>query len=346
MPVPLVRRTDYDASALRLLARSSCDADQTRRLLALASIYEGSARFEAARQASVTPQIVRDWVVRFNSDGPDGLVDRKAPGRMPKLNAEQLRALLVRVEAGPMPAVDGLVRWRIVDLVQWVFEEFRISLSAQTMNRVLREAGYRKLSARPRHQGQDPEAIATSKKTPHRAGGNPGSAQTRHAHRNMVAGRSLCRPEEHHHPSLGQTRHKAVGSQGPEDKVSLSVRSDLPPRGQGCRSRHAALRHRRHEPPPHRDLPGCGPGRPRSAAARPGRMAHHQEPRRSHKHRPVAAAPQMSGTQSAGERLAVHPRKLALQPNLRQLRRHPRPLLRRLEQPRRPAMAHHVNRTP
>ena len=119
MLAPLVLRTDYDASALHLLARSSCDADQTRRLLALASLYEGSARFEAARQASVTPQIVRDWVVRFNADGPDGLVDRKSPGRMPKLNAEQLRALLVRVEAGPMPAVDGVVRWRIVDLVQW-----------------------------------------------------------------------------------------------------------------------------------------------------------------------------------------------------------------------------------
>jgi transposase len=165
MPAPLALRTDYDAAALRRLARSSADANQTRRLLALASLYEGSARFEAARQASVTPQIVRDWVARFNTDGPQGLVDRTAPGRTPKLNAEQLGALLARVEAGPIPAVDGVVRWRLVDLVQWVFEEFRVSLSPQTMSRVLREADYRKLSARPRHQGQDPDAIETFKKT-------------------------------------------------------------------------------------------------------------------------------------------------------------------------------------
>ena len=82
-----------------------------------------------------------------------------------KLDAGQLQALLSRVEAGPMPAVDGVVRWRLVDLAQWVFEEFRVSLSVQTLSRLLRAAGYRKLTARPRHQGQDPEAIATFKKT-------------------------------------------------------------------------------------------------------------------------------------------------------------------------------------
>jgi hypothetical protein len=29
----------------------------------------------------VTLQVVRDWVLRFNAHGPEGLVDRKAPGR-------------------------------------------------------------------------------------------------------------------------------------------------------------------------------------------------------------------------------------------------------------------------
>ena len=164
MPLSLPLRSDFDAAALHRLARSSSDANQTRRLLALASLYDGSPRHVAARQACVTPQIVRDWVVRFNADGPAGLVDRKAPGRSPKLDAGQLQALLSRVEAGPMPAVDGVVRWRLVDLAQWVFEEFRVSLSPQTMSRVLREAGYRKLSARPRHHAQAEGAIEDFKK--------------------------------------------------------------------------------------------------------------------------------------------------------------------------------------
>ena len=67
--------------------------------------------------------------------------------------------------------------------------------------------------------------------------------------RNMVAGRSPCRTEEHQHPPLGQTRYEAVGSQGPEDRIGLHLRCDLPPRRQGSCSRHAALLHRRHEPP-------------------------------------------------------------------------------------------------
>ena len=89
-------------------------------------------------------------MVRFNAEGPDGLLDRKAAGPTPKLDDAQRRALAARVEAGPIPAAHGVVRWRLVDLAQWVWEEFRISISTQTLSRELRGLGHRKLSARPR----------------------------------------------------------------------------------------------------------------------------------------------------------------------------------------------------
>jgi transposase len=104
-------------------------------------------------------------VVRFNAEGPDGLLDRKAAGPTPKLDDAQRRALAARVEAGPIPAVHGVVRWRLVDLAQWVWEEFRLSVSVQTLSRELRALGYRKLSARPRHHAQDPESLEAFKKT-------------------------------------------------------------------------------------------------------------------------------------------------------------------------------------
>lgn len=104
-------------------------------------------------------------LTRLNTGGPDGLLDRKVPGPTPRLTPEQRRVLAALVESGPIPAVDGVVRWRLVDLVQWVFEEFRISLSPQTMSRELRAMGYRRLSARPRHHAQDPEAVSAFKKT-------------------------------------------------------------------------------------------------------------------------------------------------------------------------------------
>ena len=74
-------------------------------------------------------QIVRDWVLRFNAEGPDGLADRKAPGKVPTLTADQRAALAKIVEAGPEPWRDGVVRWRLIDPVQWLWEEFRVSVS-------------------------------------------------------------------------------------------------------------------------------------------------------------------------------------------------------------------------
>jgi transposase len=158
-------REDYDAQHLRALAKASRDANQTRRLLALAAISEGGSRGEAARIGGVGIQTVRDWVLAFNAAGPEGLIDGKAPGKVPLLNAEQRAALRRIVEAGPNPAVDGVVRWRLIDLAQWVYAEFGISISKQTLSRILRGLGYRKLTARPRHHAQDPAALEAFKKT-------------------------------------------------------------------------------------------------------------------------------------------------------------------------------------
>jgi transposase len=160
--IPL--RRDFGASQLRGLARKTKDGPQTRRLLALAAIYDGATRTEAAKIGGVGLQIIRDWVLRFNARGPDGLLDGKSPGQPPKLNDSQRQALARMIESGPIPAVHGVVRWRLIDLAQWIFEEFRITIAKQTLSRELRSMGYRKLSARPRHHAQAAGAIEDFKK--------------------------------------------------------------------------------------------------------------------------------------------------------------------------------------
>jgi transposase len=102
--------------------------------------------------------------MKFNARGPDGLIDRKAPGQPPKLNHAHRAALKTAIESGPTPAVDGVVRWRLVDLCQWIWEEFRVGIAKQTFSRELRAMGYRKLSARPRHHAQADGAIEDFKK--------------------------------------------------------------------------------------------------------------------------------------------------------------------------------------
>ena len=163
MPVPL--RTDFDANALRAIARTTKDGPQARRLLALAAIYEGATRTAAARLGGVTVQIVRDWVVKFNAHGPEGLINRKPPGQPSKLTDAHRAALQAIVEQGPIPAIHGVVRWRLVDLIAWLWEEFRITISKQTLSRELRAMNYRKLSARPRHHAKNEAAVSAFKKT-------------------------------------------------------------------------------------------------------------------------------------------------------------------------------------
>lgn len=157
-------REDFDGPALRRLARATKSANQSRRLLALAEIYDGASRATAARIGGVGLQIVRDWVVRFNARGPDALLDGKAPGKRPLLNEAQRRALVDIVESGPIPAIHGVVRWRLIDLARWLYEEFGVSLTETTVGRELRKLGYVKLTARPRHHTQSEQAMEAFKK--------------------------------------------------------------------------------------------------------------------------------------------------------------------------------------
>ena len=160
--VPL--RLDFTAGALRALAKGSRDPDQTRRLLALSAIYGGGSRLEAASIGGVGLQTVRDWVVAFNTQGPDGLGGGKASGARPRLNAEQRDAHRALIKQGPAPAAHGVVRWWLCDLAGILCADHGVSVSEQTLSRVLRVMGYRKFLARPRHHAQDQDAIPVFKK--------------------------------------------------------------------------------------------------------------------------------------------------------------------------------------
>jgi len=165
MSAAIALRSDFTGPDLRRLARRTEDARQARRLLALAEIYDGGSRSDAARIGDVGLQIIRDWVLRFNAEGPGGLIDRQAPGPKPRLTEAHRQALVTMIENGPIPAVHEVVRWRIIDLCQWLWEEYEISVSKQTLSRELRAMGYRKLSARPRHHAQAAGAVEAFKKS-------------------------------------------------------------------------------------------------------------------------------------------------------------------------------------
>ena len=314
MPIPL--RADFDAGMVRAAAKRSKDGPQARRLLALAAIYEGASRTEAAKIGGVTLQIVRDWVMKFNAHGPEGLIDCKPPGQPSRLNGAHRAALAAILESGPIPAVHGVVRWRIVDLCQWIFEEFRVVVAKQTLSRELRAMGYRSSRLVPVITSRLRARSRILKKLS-RAPGRDRAREGRRAcrHRGLVRRRGPHRPKEQDHPALGQARHASKRADGPTNRLGLYLRRDLPQARKGCSPHHAQMQHGGHEPAPGRNRRSDRAGRTRGASRRSGRLASVGPARHAAQHHLDPVAGEMSGAQSAGKRLAVPARQLALKPN-------------------------------
>ena len=195
-------RTDYTSSEVRWLAKWSKDAAQARRLLAIAAVLDGASREDAARSGGMDRQTLRDWVIRFNEQGPDGLINIPSPGVPPKLNAMHKAFLARIVEEGPIPAIHGVVRWRGCDLIMRLHEEFGLSVSDDTIYRALKDLGFSHVSARP--TSRMPKPWRRSKKLRRARGGHPRATRAGNTGRGVVPGRDAGRPEEQAHLSLGQ----------------------------------------------------------------------------------------------------------------------------------------------
>jgi transposase len=165
MAIAVALRTDFSAADLRRLAAASKNANQSRRLLSLAAVRDGMNRTEAVRIGGMDRQTLRDWVHRFNAQGPDGLLDIPSKGPTSRLTAVQLAELAEIVETGPDRAVHGVVRWRRVDLQRLVAVRFGIAYHERTIGKILDALGFSHISARPYHPAQDEATVAAFKKT-------------------------------------------------------------------------------------------------------------------------------------------------------------------------------------
>ena len=160
-----ITRTELDGAGLRVAAARSLDAKQARRLLSLAMVLDGHPRLLAAQAGGMDRQTLRDWVHRYNEHGVEGLRDTRNKGRAPALSAEQMRELEGLVLAGPDLAVDGVVRWRCVDLRLQIKTRFEVELHESTVGKLLRRLGMTRLQPRPFHPKSDLAAQEAYKKT-------------------------------------------------------------------------------------------------------------------------------------------------------------------------------------
>jgi len=110
-------------------------------------------------------QTLRDWVIRYNTDGLAGLADRPRPGRQPRLAEAQRREVAKWVEDGPNLKTDGVVRWRCADLRDRIAAKFDVHLHERSVGKLLKKLNFSSMSGRPMHPQSDLEAQAAFKKT-------------------------------------------------------------------------------------------------------------------------------------------------------------------------------------
>ena len=160
----LAIRNDVAPDELRRRARRQRDGRVGARLIALANALEGMDRATAARLAGMDRQTLRDWVHRYNAEGLAGLSNRPLPGRVPKLTEGQMASLKAIVLRGPDLAVDGVERWRVVDLCRVVEERWGVVYSATGMLRLLWSLDLSHRKTRPIHPQTNPKTQEAFKK--------------------------------------------------------------------------------------------------------------------------------------------------------------------------------------
>ena len=166
-------RADRTPAILRKLAKAETNTRVARRFLAIANALSGMSRREAAEAAGMDRQTLRDWVIRYNAHGPDGLYDCWSDGRPPRLAPHEQAELMRIVLGGPDPEADGLSAFTREDLVRICEARFGKSFHPASMGRLLKRHGFSRQKARPSHPQKNPAEAEAFKKSPSAAASHP-----------------------------------------------------------------------------------------------------------------------------------------------------------------------------
>ena len=159
-------RKDRTPAVLRKLAKAETNTRVARRLLAIANALSGMSRKDAAEAAGMDRQALRDWVIRYNAHGLEGLYDCWGDGRPPRLDIQEQAELMRIVLAGPDPEADGISAFTREDLVRICEVRFGKTLHPTSLGRLLRRLGFSRQKARPCHPKKDQAEAEAFKKSP------------------------------------------------------------------------------------------------------------------------------------------------------------------------------------
>jgi len=156
----------HNLQELKALARRQRDARLLLRLQIIILARRGSTAPQIAAALSSSRRTVQDWVRRYNTQGIDGLRERRRGGNQRKLTDRQERELMAHLDAQADDPRGGLRRGH--DVRRWITDQFGLPFSLPGAYKLLHRLGYSHLMPRPRHKRADAQAQEAFKKTPWR----------------------------------------------------------------------------------------------------------------------------------------------------------------------------------
>lgn len=157
-------RRDIKIKDLYSRARQEKNSGIRARILGIAAALEGKQRSYAAKIAGITINNLRTWIQRFNTNGFDGLINKKQPGQQPKWNDEIEQYLKDLALTGASFEKDRRVIFRLEDFQKNLKEKFGLRFGISTIWYKLKNLDLSWLSARPQHPKSDLAAQEAFKK--------------------------------------------------------------------------------------------------------------------------------------------------------------------------------------
>lgn len=155
----IIEREAGDGTELQRLAACERDALRRDRYRAVSMALAGWEAPQIAAALGRARRSVQDWAYAYRDGGIDAIQPKPRPGRPTKLPRERETDLRARLDAGPTPA-DGVCTLRGKDVVRILEQEFHVKYSLDGAYDLLERLGYSCLAPRPRHEDNDPAALA------------------------------------------------------------------------------------------------------------------------------------------------------------------------------------------
>ena len=157
-------RQDISLEELRRAAKVERDSGMCRRLLGICHLIETGNRREAQRISCLTVNCFCTWIKRFNIRGIEGLRRKRPSRRWSKIDVKIDQELQAKVVKGPLEK-ENLVRYRLVDLQDFLQQQYNIQMSLSGIWRKLQRLNLTWKTSRQRHPQSDEGVQEAFKKT-------------------------------------------------------------------------------------------------------------------------------------------------------------------------------------